>query len=74
MSLRQIFPGGIVKPGFNPLAAQTSVTNYNLFTWGGNGNGNLGLGNSTQYSSPKQVGSLTTWAAVAGGNVHAVAT
>lgn len=68
MSLRQIFPGGIVKPGFNPLAAQTSVTTYEsfLYTWGGGGDGKLGLGNTTSYSSPKQVGSLTNWASIAG--------
>jgi hypothetical protein len=27
----------------------------------------LGIGNITQYSSPKQVGSLTTWLSVAAG-------
>ena len=32
-----------------------------LFTWGYNGYGALGLGNTTNYSSPKQVGVLTTW-------------
>jgi alpha-tubulin suppressor-like RCC1 family protein len=30
--------------------------------WGINANGQLGLGNTTDYSSPKQVGALTTWA------------
>jgi len=61
MSLRQIFPGGIVKPGFNPLAAQTSSVYYNLYSWGDNSYAQLGLGNTTTYSSPKQVGSLTDW-------------
>jgi alpha-tubulin suppressor-like RCC1 family protein len=65
MSLRQIFPGGIVKPGFNPLAAQTTTTFVNLYGWGQNDAGQLGLGNRTKYSSPVQVGSLTTWSAVA---------
>ena len=32
-----------------------------LFSWGGNGFGQLGLGNTTQYSSPKQVGALLDW-------------
>ena len=40
-----------------------------LFSWGQNNLGQLGLGNTTYYSSPKQVGSLTTWrlAVAAGG-------
>jgi hypothetical protein len=36
-------------------------TNGTLWTWGPNGNGQLGLGNTFNYSSPKQVGSLTDW-------------
>ena len=32
-----------------------------LYAWGNNDTGQLGLGNITNYSSPKQVGSLTTW-------------
>lgn len=33
-----------------------------LYVWGDNDSGQLGLGNLTQYSSPKQLGTLTTWA------------
>ena len=29
--------------------------------WADGGDGQLGLGNTTSYSSPKQVGALTTW-------------
>ena len=32
-----------------------------LYAWGQNNSGQLGLGNRTYYSSPKQVGSLTNW-------------
>lgn len=35
-----------------------------LFAWGRNNTGQLGLGNTTYYSSPKQVGSLTTWSVI----------
>jgi alpha-tubulin suppressor-like RCC1 family protein len=35
-----------------------------LFGWGFNGSGRLGLGNTTNYSSPKQVGNLTDWSIV----------
>jgi alpha-tubulin suppressor-like RCC1 family protein len=44
-----------------------------LWSWGYNGFGQLGLGNITNYSSPKQVGALTTWATVSGGNSLALA-
>ena len=33
----------------------------NLYAWGQNTSGQLGLGNITTYSSPKSVGALTTW-------------
>jgi len=56
-----MFPGSIVKPGFNPLAAQTNTTFYNLYAWGQNGFGQLGIGTSSNVSSPNQVGSLTNW-------------
>lgn len=59
MSFR--YAAGINKPGFNPLAAQTTTTYYNLYGWGSNPYGQLGLGNTTYYSSPKAVGSLTDW-------------
>jgi len=36
-----------------------------LYGWGYNAFGNLGLGNTTDYSSPKQVGTLNTWTNVA---------
>jgi len=52
--------GFIVKPGFDPLAAQTSVSNSDFFSWGVNAYGQLGLGNTTNYSSPVQVG-ITEW-------------
>ena len=44
-----------------------------LWTWGYNNRGQLGLGNITSYSSPKQVGALTTWLAVAAGDFHTIA-
>ena len=46
-----------------------------LWSWGGNTQGELGLGNRTAYSSPKQVGSLTTWAVIsaAGNSINNIA-
>jgi alpha-tubulin suppressor-like RCC1 family protein len=66
------YVSGINKPGFNPLAAQTSTYLYNLFTWGLNGDGQLGLSNRTNYSSPKQVGSFY-WTNVSGGSGNSFA-
>jgi hypothetical protein len=42
-------------------------TNGTLWTWGTNVSGELGLGNTTEYNSPKQVGALTTWSKVSAG-------
>jgi alpha-tubulin suppressor-like RCC1 family protein len=51
------YAAGFNKPGFNPLVAPTPSYVYNLYAWGANVNGALGLNNTTNYSSPKQVGS-----------------
>ena len=40
-----------------------------LWTWGWTGaGGQLGLGNTTSYSSPKQVGALTNWVSISPGH------
>jgi len=44
-----------------------------LWTWGANNYGRLGLGDTTNRSSPTQVGSLTDWAAVASGQSYMMA-
>ena len=45
-------------------------TDGTLWSWGKNNYGTLGLGNTTNYSSPKQVGALTAWATVVAGSDH----
>lgn len=52
--------------GYNNTSAGVK-TDGTLWTWGYNGNGQLGLGNTTNYSSPKQVGALTGWVQVSSG-------
>lgn len=47
-------------------------TDGTLWTWGYNVNGELGLGNTTNRSSPTQVGSSTTWKTVITGNTRNV--
>jgi len=46
-----------------------------LWSWGDNGIGQLGLGDAgaTDRSSPEQVGSLTNWGSVFGGEIHTTA-
>jgi alpha-tubulin suppressor-like RCC1 family protein len=39
-------------------------TDGTLWAWGRNGNGQLGLGDTTDRSSPVQIGALTTWSAI----------
>jgi alpha-tubulin suppressor-like RCC1 family protein len=45
----------------------------NLFTWGLNSSGQLGLQNTTSHSSPVRVGTSTNWFKVAAGNNHSLA-
>ena len=45
-----------------------------LYGWGSNANGQLGLGNRTSYSSPKQVGALVNWLNLASGGYNSLAT
>ena len=44
-----------------------------LYSWGFNNQGQLGQGNTTNRSSPVQVGSLTNWLTIAGGYFHTLA-
>ena len=44
-----------------------------LWAWGNNASGQLGLGNTTDRSSPVQVGTGTDWASVDAGDAHTMA-
>ena len=48
-------------------------TDGTLWTWGLNGNYQLGLSDTIHRSSPTQVGSLTNWKSVAAGSFHTAA-
>ena len=47
--------------------ASAIKTDGTLWAWGYNSYGELGFNNGTQYSSPKQVGTDTTWSTIARG-------
>jgi alpha-tubulin suppressor-like RCC1 family protein len=44
-----------------------------LWTWGGNGSGQLGLGSTGAQNTPIQVGTDSDWSAVAAGSLHTLA-
>jgi alpha-tubulin suppressor-like RCC1 family protein len=48
-------------------------TDGTLWAWGANGNGRLGLGDTTNRSSPVQVGALTNWKEVTAGGASTLA-
>jgi len=49
------------------------VLDAELYAWGGNSNGQLGLSDTLSRSSPVQVGALITWSKSAGGNAASIA-
>lgn len=61
---------GGYQSGWSAAAIKTDGT---LWMWGRGNFGILGLGNTTYYSSPKQVGALTNWAYVDHGRWHTIA-
>jgi len=63
-----------VASGVNGEFSIAIKTDGTLWSWGRNNNGTLGLGNTTYYSSPKQVGALTTWSTIARNVYHTLAT
>jgi len=65
----------IAAPYGNANAHSLAVTTTGaLYTWGYNAQGQLGTGNTTSYSAPKQIGLLTNWLNVAGGQYWSQAT
>jgi alpha-tubulin suppressor-like RCC1 family protein len=48
-------------------------TDNTLWSWGSNGYGKLGLGNTANRSSPTQIGALTNWLTVGTGREHTLA-
>ena len=49
------------------------ITYGSLYSWGLGSSGQLGLGNTTSYSLPKQIGSLVNWTATGKANLSSFA-
>ncbi len=47
-----------------------AVASGDLYCWGQNGDGEAGLGNTSQYTTPQQVGSLMNWTAISQGDAN----
>ena len=62
-------PGGGMMDRFSGVIKK----NGTLWTWGQNANGLQGNGNTNTSSSPAQIGSLTDWFDIGGGDYHMVA-
>ena len=60
----------VVSTSVSTMAIKTDGT---LWGWGYNVGGELGIGNIVNYSSPVQVGSLTSWKTVGAGTYHSMA-
>ena len=56
------------RPSVNSTSSHATRTDGTLWSWGINTNGQLGLSNNTNYSSPTQVGSDATWSRVTNGS------
>ena len=56
--------------GGHVLAIKTDGT---LWAWGGGSSGQIGDGTTTTYSSPVQIGALTTWAGISAGGLFSLA-
>jgi len=58
---------------YSSQASVAILEEGSLWSWGKNQNGQLGLGNTTNYSVPKQVGLLKTWKQITQGADYCMA-
>jgi alpha-tubulin suppressor-like RCC1 family protein len=61
---------GSSKDGYFSMVTKLDDT---LWMWGSNSYGQLGVGDLTHRSTPTQVGSLSVWSQIAGGNFYTLA-
>jgi alpha-tubulin suppressor-like RCC1 family protein len=72
---------GVSSPGFDSIIAIEAGLGHSLalkadgtvWSWGGNGDGQLGLGDIMQRFSPQQISGLSNMIAIGGGDQHSIA-
>ena len=73
VQLGSLIPWRNVSTGNARDSSIATKTDGTLWSWGWNNNGQLGLDNVISYSSPVQVGALTTWLKASSGYFHSMA-
>jgi ELWxxDGT repeat protein len=58
---------------FDSAYSLARMSNGTIWSWGHNQNGQLGLGNTTQRTSPAQIGTANHWQKIRAGGTHSVA-
>jgi alpha-tubulin suppressor-like RCC1 family protein len=64
--------GGFIQAYFDPLTP--GAGSNAIYSWGANSNGQVGVEDTVNYSSPVQIGPLSSWDKVSGGEEHVVST
>lgn len=72
VQISRLFGASILDGAYGSFAFAIQ-TDGTLWAWGSNGAGNLGIGSTTQQTSPVQVGTDTNWSRVSGGGAHTLA-
>lgn len=72
-SPQQIIASGVASIAVGNANVYVVKTDGTLWAWGANWYGERGDGTATEYGTPTQVGSGTTWSKVAAGNYFAIA-
>jgi len=67
------YDASFIDPGLNTLVQGAPIYTYYLNSWGRNADGQLALSDTSNRSSPTQVGALTDWLQIAGGYSFALA-
>jgi len=62
----------IAAGGSHTIALKNNISNFTVWTWGRNSNGQLGDGTTTGRTTPVEVSGLTSVVAVAAGSAHTV--
>ena len=65
--------GGYAGVVINLIQPPPPPSPYYMWSWGLNGDGQLGLGDTTDRSSPVQIGEFGSWSSISAGYSHSMA-